>query len=684
MLGLKPYLAARPRPQHASITDLPPEILSLILELVYLDGGQRPDALLPVSLASKGLRKSALAILCREILCVLRDEDDCHHPPPDLNRDHLLCLGRTLCVRTLFYEMSAKRQEAHSMRVLQYHISRMPRLQLVRVEGNLFSAVHILSILKDRSDVEIHFLSVSNLEEKYELRTPADLIQLARLAPRIESLGLDIGCIKNLWHPTAIPGVNVDPKVYSFLASLSNFHHLHTLRLFPSHVDPDASSRLAAGLRMSYEQLCSDLQVIRIFNYLRRQNPKLSVLIISPGLLRGARICRYPISRAWQVRTWGQKTLLVTRQPEHDYELSEIWVGERKLSSEVKRDGYKMGLGVKSQGDDDWNKNPPPNVSIYPRLSEQDAPYSVPEEDEVEGLRSAIFMPRRFKFGQDGKTPVILVPGTGSYGGETYGANFAKLLAASSFADPVWVNVPGRMCGEAARNAEYVAYAINYIASRCTSTGGSKGRGKVAVVGWSQGNIAIQWSLKYWPSTRERTPDSRFVAALRADGGDSAYVPTTSIYSALDEAVQPQWGARASARMKDARNVGVTNCQVVGTPSFWTLAGWGFYSHDGVLLSPIAWALTEDAIRNGGPGRLDRIDMATASWRRIAPGLTLLDESRTRTVSVCCLKNIVAFAPKSRGESALPLYVTATAETNASVEEEEGEDIGTVKLRSKL
>ncbi|RMZ83136.1 hypothetical protein DV738_g1240, partial [Chaetothyriales sp. CBS 135597] len=392
MLSLKPYLAARPPPQPASFTDLPSELIELILELAYVDGGQRREALLPISLA-KAIR-------------------------------------------------------SQSMRALQYHISRMPHLQLVRVQGLLFSATDLLSILKDRPDVVVHLISIlahpdygdnaespfpsafstleelwldisvldvesrrmssavsflsflsvvpwSNLERLHlkgasmriifdallphipslrhlrlsgdrdsagdvggasGQRTPTELIKIARTAPLIESLGLDIGSIKNLWDPTAIPGVNVDPTLYSFLAALSNFHHLRTLRLFPSHVDLDSDGRLTTGDEAFLVQLCSDQQVIRIFNHLRQQNPKLSVLIISPGLRESARLKQLPIARTWEVRTWGEKTLLVTRQMGNDYELREIWVGERKLRSEVKRDGYQKGfkLGHKRQHDDEW------------------------------------------------------------------------------------------------------------------------------------------------------------------------------------------------------------------------------------------------------------------------------------------------------------------------------------------
>jgi hypothetical protein len=148
------------------------------------------------------------------------------------------------------------------------------------------------------------------------------------------------------------------------------------------------------------------------------------------------------------------------------------------------------------------NQNADPEVAIYPSRSPEDAPYSIQEKP----LRSAIFIPADFKFGRDGKTPVILVPGTGTYGGEAFENNFAKLLKASSFGDPVWLNIPGRMCDESAKNAEHVAYAINYISSRS--------RKKVAIVAWSQGNLSTQWSLKYWPSTCDQV--SNFIC-LSAD-----------------------------------------------------------------------------------------------------------------------------------------------------------------------
>ncbi|KAK5050091.1 hypothetical protein LTR84_004211 [Exophiala bonariae] len=331
------------------------------------------------------------------------------------------------------------------------------------------------------------------------------------------------------------------------------------------------------------------------------------------------------------------------------------------------------------------NQNPDPIVAIYPQKAAEDAPYSLAEA----GLRSAIFIPADFRFGLDGKTPVVLVPGTGSFGGEAFQHNFAKLLRGSSFGDPVWLNVPGRMCDASPKNAEHVAYAINYI-----STVSNK---QVAVIAWSQGNLSTQWSLKYWPSTRAQvsnficlsadfrgtvnawglcpipgtvpgtpavwaqTRNSKFIAALRSNGGDSAYVPTTSIYSATDEVVQPQFGSFASALMKDERNVGVTNCEVQVQARF-TPAGLA-YSHEGIMYHPLAWALTEDALTHGGPGSLTRINLKSVCMHRKAPGLSLLDATQTQALSGWCLKSILLFTPKPWREPELPIFAAAEETT---------------------
>lgn len=153
-----------------------------------------------------------------------------------------------------------------------------------------------------------------------------------------------------------------------------------------------------------------------------------------------------------------------------------------------------------------------------------------------------------------------------------------------------------------------VAYAINYISGISQNV-------NVSTIAWSQGNIDTQWAFKYWPSTAKITTDhiaispdydgtvnanlicldglpcdpsvfqqqylssSNFITTLQTDNGDSAYVPTTVLYSGLfDEIVEPQQGTGASAFLNDARAVGVTNNEVQTVCA--GLPGGSFYTHE--------------------------------------------------------------------------------------------------------
>ncbi|KAK8052324.1 hypothetical protein PG993_003709 [Apiospora rasikravindrae] len=336
------------------------------------------------------------------------------------------------------------------------------------------------------------------------------------------------------------------------------------------------------------------------------------------------------------------------------------------------------------------NSNNPTNVSraVYPSASAGDAPYSVPEAQ----LRAAIRIPAAFTFGA--KPPVLLVPGTWSYGGSVFGVNLRKLLTGSPHADPVWLNVPGGMMRDAQVNSEYVAYAVNYLSAICNSN--------VTVVSWSQGGLDTQWAFTFWPSTRARvsnflpiSPDfrgtvlanalclsadselglgpcdpaviqqehtSRYIATLRAAGGDSAYVPTTTFYSGFfDEIVQPQHGTEASAYLLDARGVGVTNVepQVVcpsGSP------GAGFYGHAGMLYHPLTYALIVDALSHSGePGSLSRVDVADLCSHYAAPGLTLEDVLATAGLIPIALGLMLTSPDKRLIEPPILSYAKATS-----------------------
>ncbi|KFY31732.1 hypothetical protein V493_00814 [Pseudogymnoascus sp. VKM F-4281 (FW-2241)] len=325
--------------------------------------------------------------------------------------------------------------------------------------------------------------------------------------------------------------------------------------------------------------------------------------------------------------------------------------------------------------DSSSNKNTVnPAIPIYPRKASGDAPYSVDENT----LRSAIYIPSTFQYGKTGKQPVLLVPGTTLPGGTSYSNAFGKLLAASSYADPVWLNIPGYSLGDVQVNSEYVAYAMNYLS-------GVSQQKNISVISWSQGGINTQWGFKYWPSTRSVVSDfvalapdfrgtieadllcsgltfalctpsikqqrdkSNLIATLRNNGGDSAYVPTTTFYSATDQIVQPQIGTGASSFMLDARNVGVTNNQIQevcrGTIQI--------ILHEAVLYNAVAWALIEDALNHDGPGSRSRLDLPKLCFALAAPGLNVI---QGQSILATAIPNILAYKTHVFNEPAIAAY----------------------------
>ncbi|KAF5967618.1 lipase B precursor [Fusarium bulbicola] len=339
-----------------------------------------------------------------------------------------------------------------------------------------------------------------------------------------------------------------------------------------------------------------------------------------------------------------------------------------------------QGLGSAENGNE--NKNPAPPKSVYPKAASCDAPYTVSEDK----LRSAIYIPDTFTYGE--KLPVVLFPGTGATGWTSFRGSFIPLLTGVDWADPVWVNVPELLLGDAQVNAEYAAYALNYIAS--------VSKRSVAIIGWSQGNIDAQWAFKYWPSTCKVTTDhvaisadykgsvlanfvdlsgitntpsvvqqeagSDFIKTLRSDGGDSGYVPTTSLYSSfLDEIVQPQEGTNASAYLLDERNVGVTNAEVqkvcAGKP------GGSFYTHESMLINPLSFALAKDALTHDGPGEISRLDLGTVCASSLAPGLGLEDLLITENAIPIAGISVVTYSPKVKQEPAIKEYALKPAGT---------------------
>ncbi|KAI8932507.1 hypothetical protein NX059_010689 [Plenodomus lindquistii] len=157
------------------------------------------------------------------------------------------------------------------------------------------------------------------------------------------------------------------------------------------------------------------------------------------------------------------------------------------------------------------------------------------------------------------------------------------------------------------------------------------------------------------PSVVQQQASARYIAALRRNGGDSAYVPTTSFYSGLfDEVVEPQQGTIASAFMNDARGVGVSNIEVqracAGQP------GGSFYGHAQMLFNPLTFALIVDALTHDGPGDLNRIDVKSVCSGYAAPGLNLDDVVATTGVIPVAAVLLLTYPEKRSTEQALRSY----------------------------
>lgn len=321
------------------------------------------------------------------------------------------------------------------------------------------------------------------------------------------------------------------------------------------------------------------------------------------------------------------------------------------------------------------NTNPSlPNV-----IKDSDPRFSV--EESI--LRAAIYIPSTFvTLNASNISAIVMVPGTAVPGGQTWAVGYAKKFIQDGIANPVWLNIPTNTLQDAQVSAEYVAYAINYMFQY---TGGRN----VSVIAFSQGTLNTQWALKYFTSTRKLVSDyigispdyrgtvlaqvlcpgfprlpcspsvlqqfdnSTFVRILRQNGGDSEIVPTTTVYSATDQIVQPQSGPSASGLLFNASN----NLIQKLCPS--QPAGL-IYTHEGLLYNALGYALAVDAITNEGHADASRmlVNKPNICLLLTIPGLTVDDVITLESVAITAALNIATAFPKQFNEPPIKSYAT--------------------------
>jgi hypothetical protein len=163
----------------------------------------------------------------------------------------------------------------------------------------------------------------------------SDLDTLARQSPHIEHLEVDIGRIANLWHSTAVPGVDVDVRIYQILDTIATLPRLKRLRLLPPYWEV---GRTWGENRLT--QPLTDDAAVRLFRRLKEKSTSLEALAISSDSHVAAYLADFdPMS--WELRASGEKVILTVRQANRDYEQRQVWIGERRLTTEIRRFSYQ-------------------------------------------------------------------------------------------------------------------------------------------------------------------------------------------------------------------------------------------------------------------------------------------------------------------------------------------------------
>ncbi|CAD6886560.1 unnamed protein product [Tilletia caries] len=198
-------------------------------------------------------------------------------------------------------------------------------------------------------------------------------------------------------------------------------------------------------------------------------------------------------------------------------------------------------------------------------------------------LDSKLYCPRRTDGSYKGiKNPLLLVPGTGTTGAESWDPSLAKLAPSIGF-DPCYISPEPYLLNDTTKSVDYFVNAVRRLHAESGKA--------VPVAGWSQGNLIVQVGLTFFPQVREKdanfvslagdfrgttngiiydissnkqvpaviwqqAADSQIFTALANAGGLTAIVPTTSIYSSSDEIVKPENNSTsATSYLAGATNV---------------------------------------------------------------------------------------------------------------------------------
>lgn len=222
--------------------------------------------------------------------------------------------------------------------------------------------------------------------------------------------------------------------------------------------------------------------------------------------------------------------------------------------------------------------------------------------------------------------------------------------------------------GDAQLTSEYVVSAIQRLYRQA-------GNNSILLVGYSQGNLNIQWALNFWPSTREMvanyvslsgdfqgTSEGPFVTSLERlltqgaipsilqqsvfkgkqsnylqalnKRGNIALVPTTSVYGIQDEIIQPV------KRDTELGHGGAAFTHV----SIQELCPLMLVGHFAIIINRVAFYLALDAFKHGGAANVKRVK---ATYKdichdEVAPDVTDLAIPATLQVALLSQLSLVS------------------------------------------
>lgn len=210
------------------------------------------------------------------------------------------------------------------------------------------------------------------------IRPASDIRHLAQQCPELCHLAIDFPNMKNLFHPSAIPGVDTDLTVYSCLQAMSEIPKLSHLHLFPPYTQTRANHTTYA------QPFADDDLVIRLFKHIKTYQslhrhatassphsttsppasnrdplsaaPRASLthLLISSDNQFSKWVAPFD-AQSWSVFEPANGRFFMTlRQAGREYEQRQVWKGERRLRTEIRRDkyprhyegGFADGMGV--------------------------------------------------------------------------------------------------------------------------------------------------------------------------------------------------------------------------------------------------------------------------------------------------------------------------------------------------